>query len=235
MRNILTGTRSRRGGPRSAGARILLSHAMPKTTRTILTLLPILAGALLSAALPACSTSKSKPPVVETEDTYKRAIEAAQRGDALRKKEKWEGAAQAYRESLALKSDLGPVWLNMGVCLMNLGDYVPARDAFVKAVDLLPGDPRPYENLGFLYHTRRYDEEALRAYSESLRIAPSYQPSLRGAVLMAKYTRTVSYEALDRAERALFAETNPDYMKMMQAERLRLQQALKDRERVGTQ
>lgn len=193
------------------------------------------AGLSLALVGPACSTKKvPPPPKLETQQDYEQAIAAARKGDELRKKSQWAPAAEAYKESLAIKPDLGPAWLNLGYCLLQIGDLVPARDAFVHAVDLMPSDPRPYENLGILYHSRGWDEEAMRAFVESLKIDPTYLPSLRGACLTAKSTRVVSYAALDRVNQAILAERQPEYLRVWQAERFRLTQALKDRERDGS-
>ncbi len=197
----------------------------------------ILAATTLLAfgGLPACSSTPKTPPLkIETRADYEQAIAAAQKGDQLRQKGQWTAAAEAYKESIAAKPDLGPVWMNLGYCLMQVGDYVPARDATIRAIDLLPSDPRPYENLGFLYHSRGYDDEAMRAYVESLKIDPNYLPSLRGACLTGKFIKVVSYDALDRVNRAVMSETNPDYLKAWQFEKLRIEQALKAREREGT-
>lgn len=199
-----------------------------KPVHRVLPAAMIAAAALLFATLPAgCATDTDFKIPAETPEDYRKAMQAAVRGDALRKEQKWQDAAMAYRESLGYKNDIGAVWVNFGVCLVQLGDFVPARDAFLKAVDMLPNDPRPYENLGTLYHSRGYDAKAMDYFVESLARDPNYLPSLRGAVLTGKNLRTVSYAAQDRVDRAIIAEHDPDYLRMMQSERFRLAAALK--------
>ena len=157
----------------------------------------------------------------------RRALEHAKRGESLRKAEKYADAAEAYKQSLAAKSDLGAVWVNYGVCLMEVGDFMPARDAFLKASDLLPADPTPFENLGTLYHLRGYDDKALEYYKLSLEKDANWLQSLRGSVLAAKNLRIADEGCKDRLDRAIMLEKDAKFLSMMQTERFRVEAALK--------
>lgn len=157
----------------------------------------------------------------------RRALEHAKRGESLRKAEKYADAAEAYKQSLAAKSDLGAVWVNYGVCLMEVGDFMPARDAFLKAADLLPADPTPFENLGTLYHLRGYDDKALEYYKLSLEKDANWLQSLRGSVLAAKNLRIADEGCKDRLDRAIMLEKDAKFLSMMQTERFRVEAALK--------
>lgn len=161
----------------------------------------------------------------------RRALDLASRGESLRKAEKYAQAAEAYKESIAAKGDLGAVWVNYGVCLMEVGDFMPARDAFLKAADLLPADPTPFENLGTLYHLRGYDDKAIDYYKLSLDRDANWLPSLRGAVLAAKNLRIADDGCKDRLDRALLLEKDEKFLAMMQAERFRIEAALKARDK----
>jgi len=140
-------------------------HAPRSLDRTLLA--AVARAALVVAAAGAvvawqggCSSSRTNLKG-DVQADLRRALEHAKRGESLRKAEKYAEAAEAYKQALAAKSDLGAVWVNYGVCLMEVGDFMPARDAFLKAADLLPADPTPFENLGTLYHLRGYDDKAL--------------------------------------------------------------------------
>ncbi|MEI7658703.1 MAG: hypothetical protein WCK33_11625 [Phycisphaerae bacterium] len=161
----------------------------------------------------------------------RRALDHASRGESLRKAEKYAEAAEAYKQSIAAKSDLGAVWVNYGVCLMEVGDFMPARDAFLKAGDLLPSDPTPFENLGTLYHLRGYDDKALDYYKLSLEKDANWLPSLRGAVLAVKNLRLADDGCKDRLDRAIMLEKDAKFLSMMQTERFRIEAALKARDK----
>jgi tetratricopeptide (TPR) repeat protein len=159
----------------------------------------------------------------------RKALEHASKGEKLRKAGKFAPAAEEYKKSLAQKSDLGAVWVNYGACLVELGDFMPARDAFLRAADLLPADPTPYENLGTLYHLRGYDEKALEYYTLSLEKEANWLPSLRGSVMCAKNLRIADDNALNRVDQAIFVEKDPKFLLMMQNERFRIDALLKER------
>jgi tetratricopeptide (TPR) repeat protein len=159
----------------------------------------------------------------------KQALDHASKGESLRKSGRFDAAAEEYKKSIAAKGDLGAVWVNYGTCLIELGDYMPARDAFMRAAELLPADPTPYENLGTLYHTRGYDEKALEYYKLSLEKDANWLPSLRGSVLAVKNLRTADEGARDRLDRAILIEKNPEFLNLMQVERFRIEAALKEK------
>jgi Tfp pilus assembly protein PilF len=161
----------------------------------------------------------------------RRALEHAKRGESLRKAEKYAEAAEAYKQALAAKSDLGAVWVNYGVCLMEVGDFMPARDAFLKAADLLPSDPTPFENLGTLYHLRGYDDKALEYYKLSLEKDANWLQSLRGSVMAAKNLRIADEGCKDRLDRAIMLEKDAKFLSMMQTERFRIEAAIKAKDK----
>ncbi len=189
-------------------------------------------AAALACLLAACASTDSsfKLPKDSSAD-LKKAVEAASRGDKLRKEKKWDKAAAAYQESIAAKGDIGAVWVNAGVCLMQMGDFLPARDAFLRAADLIPGDSRPYENLGTLYHLRGYDKEALDYYCKAADLDPNSLTAHRGLATAIKNTRAVSPAMLERMDRAILLETNPEYLRMMRIDRGRIAESLKETEK----
>ena len=210
------------------------SRACPSSARLILLaaaraalVVAVASGAAMQAG---CKSSRTNLKG-DVQADLKRALEHAARGESLRKAEKYADAAEAYKQSIASKSDLGAVWVNYGVCLMEVGDFMPARDAFLKAADLLPADPTPFENLGTLYHLRGYDDKAIEYYKLSLEKEANGQPSLRGAVLAAKNLRIADEGCKDRLDRAIMLEKDAKFLSMMQTERFRIEAALKARDK----
>lgn len=215
---------------------MIKNHTRGRLTAGGLAWLVLLAGAALPQA--GCSSQK-KPPVfdlgtAQDPEGFRRALDLAMRADGLRKRGQHAQAAELYRQSLELKNDIGAVWVNYGVCLMEIGDMLPARDAFIRAGDLIPSDPTPYENLGTLYLNRGHAERALEFYSVSLERDPNWLPSLRGAIIATRYLRSGSPMALERIERAILIERDPKFLFMMQNERTRVQALVRDQAR-GTE
>ena len=54
-------------------------------------------------------------------------------GDLEYELERWEEAARAYRDGLALAPDDGRMWLNLGICQWRLGRLQAAREALQRA------------------------------------------------------------------------------------------------------
>jgi tetratricopeptide (TPR) repeat protein len=188
-----------------------------------------LAAALsvMPLAMVACQSHSPKIPGGSSVELRK-ALEIAAKGEQLRKDGHFNEAAEEYKKSIAIKNDLGAVWVNYGSCLWELGDFMPARDAYMRAADLLPTDPTPYENLGTLYHSRGWDEKALDYYKFSLEKDHNWLPSLRGAILATKQLRIADEASLARVENAIFIEKDPQLLRVMQVERFRIQAALKE-------
>lgn len=210
-------------------------HARRSLDRTLLA--AVARAALVVAAAGAvvawqggCSSSRTNLKG-DVQADLRRALEHAKRGESLRKAEKYAEAAEAYKQALAAKSDLGAVWVNYGVCLMEVGDFMPARDAFLKAADLLPSDPTPFENLGTLYHLRGYDDKALDYYKLSLEKDANWLQSLRGSVVAAKNLRIADDGCKDRLDRAIMLEKDAKFLSMMQTERFRIEAALKAKDK----
>ncbi len=163
----------------------------------------------------------------ETSEDLRQALRLAREGDGLRKKGDHQAAALKYKQSIDVKSDLGAVWVNYGISLMELGDRLPARSAFLRAADILPMDPTPYENLGTLYHLQGHDEPALEYYELSLRKDRYWLPSLRGAIISAKNLRLANDRIKQYIDDAVMIEKDPDMLRLMQSERVRVDMKVK--------
>jgi len=181
------------------------------------------------APMPGCAKNKDFKLPENTGEDLRKAMDFASRGETFRKQGKFADAAQQYQKSIEAKNDIGAVWVNYGVCLMELHDFIPAREAFMRAANLLPSDPTPYENLGTLYLNRGYADKALEYYELSLQSNPNWLPSLRGVIIAARDLRKYSQKGLDYIDTAIMIEKDPKYLRLMQAERFRVQDALKNR------
>jgi tetratricopeptide (TPR) repeat protein len=188
------------------------------------------AGLMAVAALAGCAAQRNKGPVV-VRDTAPQQIAEAQRlaEQALKaqKAAKSEEAIGLYRQSLDRSQDLPLVWNNLGLLLMERGDYLDAADAFQSAAVLIPSDPRPYYNVGLVYEAQHWYQDALNYFVKALERDPRYLPALRGAVAMGQQQVVTDQAALDRVHTAMLLEKDPLWRRLDEQEQLRIENELK--------
>ncbi|MGD9789762.1 MAG: tetratricopeptide repeat protein [Phycisphaerales bacterium] len=208
------------------------------TTRLLLA--AILLG--LPASLGACNTSGTR--FVAQDDMDARTVEARKlwaKADSLRQNaehekdqveraQAYQKAAEMYRKSLQQREDIGAVWQNLGVCLMEgERNYMDAGTAFRRAAELLPTDPRPYENLAQAYLRAGWHKESLQYFVESLDRDPAYLPSLRGHAVLVQTLMVSDEPSLERLQRALLLETDPAWRAVIQRQVFRVERDLADK------
>jgi predicted O-linked N-acetylglucosamine transferase (SPINDLY family) len=88
-----------------------------------------------------------------------------ERGDA-------DGAALLCREGLAMSERDVVLWRALGLCELARHDAAAARDAFVRALELVPTDGDTHYNHGVALQTLHQREEALGAYQRALAFSP---------------------------------------------------------------
>ena len=136
-------------------------------------------------------------------------------------------ATRQYRDAVTLNPELPAAWNNLGILLMEQKEYMNAATAFRRAADLLPSDPRPYENLGLCYRSARHVKESIEYYGKSLERDGNWLPSLRGAILGAMELQIVDELLLERVDRALLIETDAAWRLELGRYKLRAQGELK--------
>ena len=161
----------------------------------------------------------------------RRAVAFAKKAEEAQRDGHDEEAVSYARQALALREDLGGAWNNLGVSLMHMQEWIAAVDAFRRAADLLPTDPRPYENLGYLYRERGFGEDSIRNYILSLERDPYWLPSIRGSVASARDLLRSDEDGLERVKRGLLVDNDPLWRKIYEAERVRIKQDLDERVR----
>jgi len=187
-----------------------------------------------AAMLCACASSKPAADRASPDESLRRAMNLAASAQQAHVSGNFTKAIDLNKQSIAINGELGGVWNNLGISLMSRGkdlDFLEASQAFKRAADLLPGDERPYENLGVLYHDRGFDDDALRYFTLALERNPNALRSLRGAVGAAKGLLLSDDAGLERTKRALLIETDPAWREIFEFERLRVQQDLADKGR----
>lgn len=179
-----------------------------------------------------CSSGVSKsantPDARDLAKDRAEAIRLFSRAKSAQDDRKWSRAEELYKQGLALDDDISGAWNNFGVVLLEQQRYMEAVPSFVKAADLSPKDPTPYENLGLLYHRAGYAQEALESYGKSLARDPNWLPSLRGATVCAKLLNRSDEESFDRAKRALLIERDEQWRRLFQTQMIRIENDLKE-------
>lgn len=192
--------------------------------------------AVLSGVVPmvGCATKKKVAFDLPSEDprTLERALQLTAEGDAAQRNGKFEDAIAKYREALSARDDVGQTWNNFGLALYAQQKRAEAAQAFRRAADLMPSDPRPLENLALLYMENDFYDEALKNYIESLGRDANYLPSLRGAIKCAKLMNRSDTAGLERVKRALMQETDATWREIFRIERIRVEQDLAERAKV---
>lgn len=149
--------------------------------------------------------------------------ERLERTDATR-------AIETYRRALALDSTMHNAWNNLGMLLMDQGNYADAVAAFQVASDLMPVDPRPPYNIGLAYQRNGWGEEAYRHFAIALERDPSHLPSMRGYVRAAESTGRADDRTIQVIRTALMRETDEQWRAYFQRQRYRIE-AMMDNKR----
>lgn len=198
--------------------------------RTVtLSLLLLATGAALPACESGAESSKAPLPPSAAVPQTERITEAhreAKRGASATDPEKKE---QYYRRAVAYYAEYAPAWNNLGVALMDQQRYLEAAEAFQRAADLAPQDPRPVYNRGLLFFRRAYPREALPYFLKALDRDPHYLPALRAAIESEVRLRDVSQATLDRIRSALLLETDPAWQRFFELQRIRVAADLENR------
>lgn len=196
-----------------------------RTDALVLTLL-----AAMSAA--GCSSSPNLPdrkdPAAAIDEMARRRAEA---GRLAREAERLEEsdpdkALETYRRALSLDDSLHNAWNNMGLLLMERGEYADAVSAFQVAADLMPGDPRPMYNSGIAYQRNGWGEEAYRHFAMALERDRSHLPSMRGFVRAAEMTGRADERTVEVIRAATMRETDDRWRDYFQRQRFRVEALL---------
>lgn len=137
-------------------------------------------------------------------------------------------AIEQYRGAIAEYRELPVAWNNLGRLLMHDGQNLAAADAFKTASELSPTDPRPLHNLGTLWESLGYNDDAARWYDEALKRDENYLPALRRLVVVEEIRNKPTVRTLERIRTALLVERDPFWIDRMRRASMRFDQMVKD-------
>lgn len=155
----------------------------------------------------------------EAETRYRRGLALADRG-------RTQEAIDEIRGALALFGRIEGGYNNLGLLLMEVGEYGAAAEAFTIESQLDPTDPRPLHNLGVVYMHRGWPRDARNYFEQSMQRDRNYQPALRGIVAAADLLRDADEETLAIIRRAMLHETDEQWLIYIQRQRYRVEQQM---------
>ena len=96
------------------------------------------------------------------------------RGDAARDLRDWAGAEGYYRQHLTDKPSDADIWVQLGHCHKEQGQFKEAEACYLRAIELRPKDPDPPLHLGHALKLQGKPADALKAYRQSYDLAPAF-------------------------------------------------------------
>ncbi len=99
-------------------------------------------------------------------------------GNVLKKQNKLEGARDAYRQSLELRSGNADTQYNLGTVLEDLDDLEGAEDAYRKASEMTPERAIIFRSLARMLWFQGKQEESFAAIERGLEIDPKHPRGL---------------------------------------------------------
>lgn len=191
-----------------------------------ITIATVFAGVLL---LSGCKGIDVPPPEGDSPNArMKEAYDLSLKAQEAQKQGKTAEAIEYYQRSVALQPNLRGAWNNLGVLLMEQRMYLNAAEAFKRESDLAPEDPRPLENLGLVYFNAGFADQAMTQYFRALERDPNWIPALRGIALSSRRLVQADQRIADVLRRALMLETDPEWRKIFEQERLRVENQLRE-------
>ncbi|HUO09025.1 MAG TPA: tetratricopeptide repeat protein [Phycisphaerae bacterium] len=121
------------------------------------------AGVLLAVFSGGCSQTSQQPGTGATAAALNAKGVAAKDPKAARE---W------FQKAIAADSYYGPAYNNLGIVLLNEGEYFEAAKAFDQAIRNMPNNPEPRVNLGLVYEDADQLEKARDQYQQALTVAP---------------------------------------------------------------
>ncbi|HVU63444.1 MAG TPA: tetratricopeptide repeat protein [Phycisphaerales bacterium] len=200
-------------------------------TKTTLTLAPfILAGAL---SLCGCRHNTIRP--VEGAETpamiaaqREKALSLTQQGQRYEQAGRYTQAEDCYRKAIDAYREMAPAWNSLGQMLDRKGDKLAAAEAFKTASEIEPKDPVSLTNLGVLWESIGYVDDAKHWYEEALKRDENHLPALRRLLVVEDIRNHPDELTLEHIRRALLVEKDPFWIEKFQRARGRFEQMLSD-------
>ncbi len=117
-------------------------------------------------------------------------------------------AIREYQEVLRLDPDHSVINV-LGLAYARVGEFEKAVEALRKHIALTPGEPNPWDSLGWVYTLMGKVDEAIASYQEAIKIKPDFVISNMGMSYL--YAFKEDYPAaLDSIDRYLSLDLSPE-------------------------
>ncbi len=180
----------------------------------------------LALALPGCGP---KTITVGPGDAFERlgaASRLATEAQAAEEAGDTDKAIRLYREACQTYPDFHPAWNNLGVLLNEKGQALQAVDAFKRAADGSPQDPRPLANIGLIYKASGWEKAAADFFAQALERDDSYVPALRESIWIDVHRDTITEVTQQRVNRVLLLETDERWLNELRRYKLQIDERL---------
>jgi Tfp pilus assembly protein PilF len=201
-------------------------QSMTRNCKKLWAMLGLTMTAVAAATLSGCGPRVITIDPGNTSAQIARAAELADDAQRAERQDNKDRAIRLYQEAIAAYNDFHPAWNNMGVLLMEKGIYAQAAEAFKRAGELAPLDPRPMTNLGLIYLRRGYDKQAAEYFTQALSRDDGYLPALREAVRLDVQTDRITDVSSARVDKALLLETDQRWMDQLRRYKIQIEQRL---------
>ncbi|MBL8765195.1 MAG: tetratricopeptide repeat protein [Phycisphaerae bacterium] len=158
----------------------------------------------------------------ETGLKIERAHALARDAQAAEREGDLAAAIDLYKRAVVEYRDFGAAWNNLGALLLEDQKTMAASEAFKRAMDLLPRDPRPPTSLGVIWDRAGYPDEASRYYELALQRDPEHLPALRASAVLDQERGKGNDVTAQNIKRALLLETDTKWKEWFQREALKL-------------
>lgn len=152
----------------------------------------------------------------------RQGYELARQAGAAERAGNSERALELYSQAVGVWPEIPSAWNNMGLILMERGNYMEAVEAFKTAARQNPTDPRPLVNVGVAYDRTGWAEDALAAYLQALERRPTDRDALLGAITANHRLLGADRPSLERTRTALLMEQDPAVRQWLERERMRI-------------
>lgn len=187
---------------------------MKLTRHTFVRIVGVPALCAFIALAAGCNISRRAEDLGEAKrETSARQIQKA--AELVREAQRYElkddekTAIDKYRQAIIEYNELPVAWNNLGRLLMKRSDNLGAAEAFKTASELSPTDPTPLHNLGALWESLGYLDDASKWYDQALQRDDNYLPSLRRYLLVQELQNKFDPVVGERLKKAMLAEMDP--------------------------
>lgn len=191
------------------------------------TVLVVGALAWVLAAVGGCKSTHTAPSEyervrAEEADAARKSLEHVKEAERLEKLGHSDDAIQEYIKAVASYRELPAAWNNLGRLMMAKGQNNAAAEAFRTAADLSPADPLPVYNLGALWESLGWPDQAAIHYSEALNRDPNHLPSLRRSILLDVNLGRATDQTESRLRKAMSLETDATWLGHLKRAKVRM-------------